>query len=206
MKTKCVLGILDTERGREIARELIEWFSEDYVIYPVIHNGTQFEYPALKRALELSIETGEPILYIHTKGAWNTNPALKTSDEQYYMCPQCNPPSEATIFDWQKTVRKMWKSEFVDNKDWYLEQCNQNKPIVCAPYVSRQKHTWTNGFMFNTNAAKLLYPLKYNSNRWSYEKLWNKTDCECIGRIYNNMDGYPAMYKWKTDVWTHFTD
>lgn len=206
MKPTCVIGILDTPRGVEIGEELMEWFREDYVLIPVMHNGVRFEYPAIKTALEESVKLGEPVLYIHTKGAGNLNPALTPQDEEKYMGVQCQPPHGATILDWQETVRKMWRSEFIDHKDWYLNTCNTNEPVVAAPYVSPQKHTWTNGFMFNPVAAKLVYPLKFNPNRWSYEKLWNGTKCRCVARVLDNMLGYPAMYKWKADVWKHFND
>ena len=204
MKIHCILGVLDTPRGHEIKEELINWFSNDYEIECVVHDGSQYEYSAIKRAIELSVESNAPVLYIHTKGAWNINPALTKNDEKYYMCPQCHPPKDAIILDWQKTVRKMWRSEFVDNKEWYINQCSTAPPTVCAPYVSDSKHTWTNAFMFNASAAKQLYPLKFNTNRWSYEKLWNGTSCQCTGRVFEHMNSYPAMYSWKSDVWTYF--
>ena len=206
MRPTCVIGILDTPRGVDIGDELIQSFQEDYFIIPVVHNGSRFEYPAIKCALEESVRINGPVLYIHTKGAGNSNPALSKSDEIKYIGPECCPPEGVSILDWQKTVRKMWKAEFVNHKDWYLNTCNTNEPVVAAPYISPQKHTWTNGFMFNPAAAKLVYPLKFNPNRWSYEKLWNGTKCNCIGRVYDNMIGYPAMYKWKADVWSHYND
>ena len=33
-----------------------------------------------------------------------------------------------------------------------------------------------------------------------------KNFLHCVGRVYENMIGYPAMYKWKADVWKHFND
>ena len=206
MKPTCVIGILNNEAGKQIAEEMIPWIIEEYIVVPVIHNGTQFEYPVIKRALEQCIQTQGPVLYLHTKGAGNSNPAVTKSDEIKYIGPECCPPDGVSILDWQKTVRKMWKSEFVNHKDWYLNVCNTNEPVVAAPYVSPQKHTWTNGFMFNPAAAKLVYPLKFNPNRWSYEKLWDGTQCHCIGRVYDDMIGYPAMYTWKADVWSHYND
>lgn len=206
MKPTCVIGILDTPRGVEIGDELIQAFQEDYFIIPVVHNGSRFEYPAIKCALEESARINEPVLYIHTKGAGNGNPALTKADEEKYMGVECHPPVGATILDWQRTVRMMWRDEFINHKDWYLNTCNTNEPVVAAPYTSPRKHTWTNGFMFNPAAARLLLPLKYSPNRWSYEKLWEGTECRCVARVYDNMIGYPAMYKWKADVWRHYND
>lgn len=43
MKPLCVLGIVDSEKGREIASEMLEWLEPIYDVHKVYHDGSLFE-------------------------------------------------------------------------------------------------------------------------------------------------------------------
>lgn len=74
----CVFGVLNSEIGREIQNEMLEWLLPEYDVWCVIQPepGSLFEYPALRFAQWLMQKQGcqEYLLYVHTKGAFFKNP------------------------------------------------------------------------------------------------------------------------------------
>lgn len=169
-KHLCVFGVLKTEEGLKIKEEMLEWLNPLYNVLCIEQDppGTMFEYPAIKYALQLSIDMGEPVLYIHTKGAANKN--------TWY----------------QKGVRNIWKNEFSNKThvDEMFNLCeNVNKPLVVCPFTGKTNITWFNAFIVNSEAAEITLPtLKTptRDNRWYYECIFNKhNDITVIGTLDN---------------------
>lgn len=156
MKRKCVLGVLKTEAGLDIKKEMLEWLEPIYDVTLVEvdpPNDKEFELPFIKKACEVSIENNEPVLYLHTKGAAMPNNA-------------------------QPMVRAFWKYEFTNNIDKYFNIVNKDTAAVSAPYTLYRKIAWFNGFVINPEAAKLVLTyLKPQNNRyWFEQKIWNETN------------------------------
>ena len=146
----CVFGILSSERGTLIARQMLEWLKKEYDVWTVTQElpGSLFEYPAIRVMQWLLTEyesTKTSCLYLHTKGA-----AL---NKQH-----------------QGNVRKMWKQQFTTNKEKYFIESEQ--PVVRTPYIGPNNETWFNGFVANKAAISLIDLKKPNSNRHIYQKLW----------------------------------
>lgn len=156
-KPICVLGVLDTPKGNQIAREMMTWLKPVYDLHIVGHDGSQFEYPALKVARELSITNDVPVLYLHTRGAVNTYPT--------------------TI-----PTRRCWRDEFGNKWEKYFTLADTDKPRVVCPFVDYDRETRYNGFVAN-KAAWQLIDLKPNRDRFVFERLWVDTDCEVVGTI-----------------------
>lgn len=158
MKNLCVLGVLLTDRGKEIKNEMLSWLNNDYDVLCIEQNppGEMFEYPAIKAAIKLSIEMNEPVLYIHTKGAAHD-----------YIW-------ERTIRNNQTEIRKFWKREFTVNKNAYF-----NYPIdsclVTTPMLEDDGKTIFNAFVIYPEAAKALLPSYHlDKDRFYYEDLFSK--------------------------------
>ena len=109
-KPICVLGVLLTDKGIEIREEMLSMLRGKFDIYTVEQQapGVLFEYPALLYVRKLTQDTGKPCLYLHTKGAANTNYA-------------------------QPLVRKMWYDELIGKNEKYLESVN--KALTIAKFV-----------------------------------------------------------------------
>lgn len=150
-KPLCVLGTMNNEKGLRIAAELRAWLCPVYDVHEVMHDGSAFELPALKRAQELSIQTREPVLYIHTRGAVNTYPT--------------------TI-----PTRKMWREEFGVQWQKYFTLARTDTPLVVCPFVDDDGETRYNGFVANTAAWELI-DLKPSADRMIYERLWRGRGC-----------------------------
>lgn len=123
-KPLCVFGVLNTKDGLLIRDEMFEWLSKEYEVYEILHNGAEFEYPALNFMMKLISTKKESCLYIHTKGAVNKN-------------------------EMQANIRLMWKDEFVNNKQWYINKLkeNINEKVVLCPFTGIKKTTWLNAFL-----------------------------------------------------------
>lgn len=162
MKRKCVLGVLKTEAGLEIKKEMLEWLEPIYDVTLVEvdpPNDKEFELPFIKKACEVSIENNEPVLYLHTKGAAMPNNA-------------------------QPLVREFWKHEFTANCDAYFDLVKDNtQPGVAAPYTLKKKIAWFNAFVINPAAAEtLLTYLKPQEDRyWFEQKIWQNDNISVYG-------------------------
>ena len=82
----CVMGCLLTEAGEAIKREMIEQFRKKYDIIAVNQEppGKFYEFPALSFAQSVSIKSGKPVLYVHTKGASNLIPDTDNKNERMF--------------------------------------------------------------------------------------------------------------------------
>lgn len=145
----CVLGILDTKKGVDIANAMERWLCRVYDVHELLHDGTQFELPALKEAQRISMETGQPVLYLHTRGAVNT----------YWTT--------------EKT-HKMWCEEFGVQWHKYQYMVEGEQPRVACPFVDWDTRTRYNGFIANAAAWSLvdLHPVE---DRHEYEDIWGST-------------------------------
>ena len=118
----CVLGCLRNERGLQIRDEMLKWIQLKYHTWIVYQDypGSLYEYPALKFAQEISLSSKKPVLYLHTKGAFNDNPS-------------------------QYIVRALWWQTFFN---LYTECIKYLKEydVVC-PFTGATKITWYNGFI-----------------------------------------------------------
>ena len=161
-KRKCVLGVLKSEEGLKIKEEMLSWLSPLYDVICVEQEapGELFEYPAIKMACDISENTYQPVLYIHTKGAGN--PRVQQ--------------------DW---VRNFWKEEFVDHIDLYFDKANTLSPTIVAPLVGKNNRiAWFNGFIMNSSAAKEINKnLVIKSDRMWYEQgmLTACQNIDCVG-------------------------
>ena len=161
MRPICVFGIMDNDKGRMIADEMRKWLRDVYDVREVLHDGSLFEYPALKLAHDLSIEYDEPVLYIHTRGAVNTYP---------YTIP----------------TRRCWADQF--GKQWkkYFTIAKTDVPRVVCPFVDYDRETRYNGFVANTAAWRLI-DLKPSKDRFDFERLRiDKPDCEVLGLLVHS--------------------
>lgn len=70
-KMYCVFNVLDNARGRDIESYMLSWLTTKYDVISVVHDGKEYEYDGLRYAIDLSISSREPVLYVHTKGAVN---------------------------------------------------------------------------------------------------------------------------------------
>ena len=181
----CVLGVLLTENGKEIERYMLSWLTRKYNVITVrqpVH-GTLFEYPALRVAQLLSVERGEPVLYLHTKGAAHKG-------------------------RFQRQTVNMWMSEFVGAKEKYEEQIDGYD--ILLPYSGPQNITWFNGFIASPKAFSSIPPIAVLENRYLYEILFKGSSLRCFGRrittiqrteeidntsrMYRDVRRFPASY------------
>lgn len=200
----CVLGVLKTKAGLEIKKEMLSWLEKYYDVTCVEQDppGVLFEYPAIKKAIELAIEKNEPVLYIHTKGAANkVVPGYRTLD----MERKCNKmPKGTKCADSQIIFRKMWKKEFGENRQKYIDAVNTDKPTVSCPYTGKEKITWKNAWIINPAAAKeLLKTFHIDKNRFYYERMFTNTDIDVVGIIENNVDTSTRFDTMWNSVWQY---
>lgn len=172
----CIFGILDNDIGRDIRDEMKQWLEEKYDIVMVYQDnpGLLYEYPALIMAQFISIYMNKPVLYIHTKGAWNI---------------YGNGYS-------QVAVRNLWKHEFNSNYDWYHSiMCNgaTDGAVVALPFSPSAKHatTFFNGFVGNTHAWNSVGTIYKLDNRFYYENIFAGAECKLIGHLLNDITPYP---------------
>lgn len=159
----CVFGVLDTPKGQEIAKEMLQWLAPVYDLHVVEHDGSQFELPALREAQRWSMEQDQPVLYIHTRGAVNV---------------------------WRTTIptRRMWAQEFGVQWRKYFTLASIDQPLVVCPFRDYDKETRYNGFVANA-AAWAQLDLQEVTDRHVYERLWcDKHDTEVIGLLINRED------------------
>ena len=185
----CILGCLDTKNGLIICKEMRSWLDTEHDVFEVHQEppGKLFEYPAIKCAVNAAITVNEPVLYLHTKGAYNLIP---THYKVSMMAPCVNFPKEAKPEDCQRIVRNMWKHEFTgESLQQYIKEANVNEPRVVCPFTGPEKYTWQNGFIINPSAAKEIKKfLKLETKRHYYETmLKDKPTIKVIGIRNNNI-------------------
>lgn len=207
MKPICVFGVLLTEEGKKIKSEMLEWLDQFYEVTIVEQEppGDKFEYPAIKRAAELSVEKNSPVLYIHTKGAANKVPGWSAR----MLNKKFKVPSTAKPEDCQKTIRNMWKNEFTGKRlEEYLNRCNTDKPTVCCPYTGKEKITWFNAWIINPSAAKyVLKNIRVDNWRWYYERIFgNIKEVNVIGMRLNDLllATFDQTEKVWNDIWSFY--
>ena len=170
-KRKCVLGVLKTELGLKIKEEMLAWLEPVYDVTLVEvnpPNDIEFELPFIKKACEVAIESNEPVLYLHTKGAAMQNSA-------------------------QPRVRNFWRIEFGKNADTYFNSLLNDTASVSAPIVGTEKPVcWFNGYVMNVQAAKaILNTLSPHTDRyWFEQSLLGEAGVKTVGvRDMNAEDG-----------------
>lgn len=163
MKRKCVLGVLKTAEGLRIKEEMLGWLNEKYDVTLVEvdpPNDVEFELPFIKKACEVAIESNEPVLYLHTKGAAMQNNA-------------------------QALVREFWHKIFTNEADSYFKYVDTDIAICSAPIVSKVKHAcWFNGFIMNVAAAKQILPIltTHVDRYWFETGMLAEANVEVIGK------------------------
>ena len=158
----CVLGILDTKKGVEIANAMERWLCRVYDVHEVLHDGTQFELPALKRAKEIACFYRVPVLYLHTRGAVNV---------------------------WRTTAptHKMWCEEFGVQWRKYQQLVDDPRPTIACPFVDAYGEHRYNGFVANA-AAWDMADLQPSDDRMVYEHIWRGKDVRLIGTLIQSDD------------------
>ncbi len=202
-----VLGVLKTEAGIEIKKEMLSWLEKEHDVLCIEQEppGIEFEYPAIKAAIRLSIDMNEPVLYLHTKGAANKIPLnYKTA----MMAATVNFPISAKPKDCQIIVRNMWKHEFTGERlKLYNDIVNTTVPTVACPLTGKEKLTWQNGFILNSFAAKeLLKTFHFTNNRWYYEQMFNNTSINVKGVLSNDIHiGKDELKMWDI-IWKFYEE
>lgn len=200
----CVLGVLKTAEGLKIKKEMLDWLSKYHDVICVEQEppGVLFEYPAIKKVIDLAIEKNEPVLYIHTKGAANK---VVPGYEKHDMEKKCSKmPKNTDNSDSQVIFRKMWKKEFTDNIQKYLDAVDTDKPTVSCPYTGKEKVTWKNAWVINPAAAKeLKKTFHIDKNRFYYERMFTGTDIDVIGIIDGNVDTKNRFDTMWNSVWKY---
>lgn len=162
-RSLCVLGAVESEMGKEIADELKGWLSWYYEVFTVWHDGSLFEQPALRFAQDLAKLTNKPILYLHTKGAYNKP-------------------------DFSARVRKMWRQEFAKDPNKYFATVKTDAPAVACPFTGDDRMTRYNGFVANAAAWRCIPDIEPNSDRMVFEKLWRDSPANIFGLINDNIN------------------
>lgn len=161
-KPYCVFGVLNNDLGREIESGMLKWLVPEYDVISIIHDGTEYEYPALRYLQDLCRNTKECALYLHTKGAAN--------------------PSE-----FQNKVINLWRDEFVNHKYDYIRLLDSYN-VVC-PFTGVCKYTWYNGFFVSAYAAINMEDISFTKNRYFYETMFkHEHGITVYGRVYSDVD------------------
>lgn len=167
----CVFGVLTTEKGIEIQKEMLEWLLPAFDVSTIKQEppGTLFEYPAINFALHKCCQINKPCMYIHTKGASNDKPSAAK-------------------------IRNIWKDQYMNHFQDYLGVIDVNKPMVVCPYTGQtRRRTWFNSWIITPPAASiLLKTFHIDENRYYYERLFvDQPDIEIKGILSNDCD-WPA--------------
>lgn len=165
----CVCGVVDSPRGRKIEKGMLEWLLPRYKVYEVLHDGSKYEYPALRCMQLLCHDTKRPCLYIHTRGAFNR---------------------------WRTTkpTHRMWEHEFGERRDYYFSIVDTETPSVACPFTGEGKETFYNGFVANAAAMDALPDILPDKDRMKFEYLFRGTDVCVHGTILNDL-GYDTLQK-----------
>lgn len=170
-KPLCVFGCLMSDRGKTIKQEMLAWITTKYDVICVNQEypGKLYEFPALMFAKWYSEQRGTPVLYLHTKGAFNP-----------------------TNVYGQAQTRSMWKEEFIDHYEWYQDIVATDKLAVAAPFVSDAPWgvTWTNGFIAGADAWKnaIVRPPEPPHGRLVYEFIFRNVEYKPYSRILSGVN------------------
>lgn len=157
----CVLGSMQTDKGKVIEEEMLAWLTPHFNVYLVRHDGRAFEYTAIKFLKDVMSKQDAPCFYLHTKGAFYTR---KVSHR----------------------VRNMWRHEFAAMQDKYLRAVDGDMPKVACPYTGSDKVTWYNGWCANAAAIREMNLIK-TDDRFYYEYMLFK-NAEVVGLRMNNIN------------------
>lgn len=161
-KPLCVCGCVNNEAGQRIAFEMEEWLIRSYRLVQIWHDGRLFEQPALRYLQAHCISSGEPALYIHTRGAFN-------------------------VWNTTRATHRMWQHEFGACRDKYFHIVNTDRPMVATPFTGSGKDTWYNGFVCNAAAMSAIPEIKPDANRFVFESIFAGSDVNVIGTIFDNI-------------------
>ncbi len=161
-KPVCVFGVMHNEAGLVIMYEMLEWLTESYNVYVVTHNGSRFEYPAIRFVQTICTRENIPCLYIHTKGAFYNRKRTPK-------------------------IRRMWADEFTRNKEAYFSAVDCDTPAVATPFTGQEKETWFNAFVANPSAMRAIGEIKLTNDRFYYERIFCRSDVEVKGIIMDNI-------------------
>lgn len=164
-KINCVLGCLRSETGMKICHELISWLQLRWHVWIVYQDypGCLYEYPALKYAQDIASQFSKPVLYVHTKGAFNDNP-------------------------FQRDVRALWWKVFFMQYDNCLHAID--KYDVICPFTGPSKITWFNGFIASPKGWGNV-TIQPETDRYVFESLWSQREispCTVHGMLSNNIN------------------
>lgn len=156
-KPICVLGTLYNEKGEKIAKAMRAWLDPIYDVNEILHDGSEFEFPALYWARKRALETGRPVLYLHTRGAVNV---------------------------WRTTAptHAMWREEFGVQWRKYQQLVDDPRPTIACPFADANGEHRYNGFVANA-AAWALADLQPSDDRMVYEHIWRGKDVRLIGTL-----------------------
>ena len=156
-KPLCVFGVVDNQQGHEIEREMLPWLTEHYNVIEVLHDGKQFELPALLEAKRTSLCYEKPVLYIHSRGAFNV---------------------------WRTTLptRRMWQEEFGNQWQKYQQLVDDKRPTIACPFADCAGEHRYNGFIAN-KAAWEMAELNPSDDRMVYERIWAGKEVRLIGTL-----------------------
>ena len=156
-KPLCVFGVVDSVRGHDIEVEMLSWLTEHYNVIKVLHDGSLFELPALMEARRVSLLYNQPVLYIHTRGAFNI---------------------------WRTTLptRRMWREEFGNQWRKYQQLVDDTRPTIACPFADCNGEHRYNGFIANA-AAWAMAELTQSEDRMVYERIWYGKDVRLIGTL-----------------------
>ena len=194
-KPLCVLGAANCLRGKMITEEMLKWLKPNFNVFVLEHDGSTFEYAALK-FLQNLIKTGTykgPVFYLHTKGAYHVRRE-----------------SEAT--------RRMWKYEFVDRQRLYLETVGTDKAVLATPYsgiISEKNRRFAeenmvyptyfpyeNGWCAN-EAAVLRMKVIPSTNRYWFEMcMYDKTEVVGLRKHLINLKDIKSRLEVTEDILT----
>ena len=167
----CVLGCLCNDRGLSICKELVKWIQLRWHLWIVFQDypGKLYEYPALKYAQKLANQFNKPVMYLHTKGAFNDSPI-------------------------QLSIRALWWHTFFVRYNECISALKKYD-IVC-PFTGQSKMTWYNGFIANPFAWGNVI-IKPEADRYIFESLWRTREILNTTTIYgmygNNLNDSHAV-------------
>lgn len=162
-KPLCVCGCVNNEAGQRIAFDMEEWLIRSYRLVQIWHDGRLFEQPALRYLQAHCMSSGEPALYIHTRGAFN-------------------------VWNTTRATHRMWEYEFGKCRDKYFNIVNTDRPTAACPFTGANKHTWYNGFVANAAAFAAIPEIVPNADRMVFEHIFSDSPVNVVGTILKDID------------------